>query len=505
LQATSSSFDTNVIEFSAVSKTFGGTTALDDVSFSLERGKVHAVMGENGAGKSTLGRVLAGILQPDRGEVIIDGRARHFGSPREARHAGIGMVHQELALCPDLTIAENLSLGAYPVRNRLFLDRISMQNRARSLLGSVGAEIAPDRLVRDLPVALQQVVQIAGAVGTGADILVFDEPTSSLSDVETGRLFDLISSLRDRGVTILYVSHRMSEVFDLCDTISVLRDGRFVGTLPRREADQDRVVQMMIGRQLEAYFPGQIQHQKGEELLRVESLSSPGRFSDISFSVHAGEIVGFAGLVGSGRSEVATAVLGLDPHATGTVSLTGKDLSRLSPRKRMRAGIGFIPEDRKKQGLALPLSCRINFSLTMLDTLRRFLFIDQRKEQRLLQRSIEELAIKTPGIDLPVAHLSGGNQQKIVLAKWLACSSRILFLDEPTRGVDVGAKASIHALMERLAVGGKGLVLISSELPELLHLSTRILVMREGRLVGECPRSQATQDRLLRMMSGLPE
>ncbi|HSQ74454.1 MAG TPA: ATP-binding cassette domain-containing protein, partial [Bacteroidota bacterium] len=241
----------------------------------------------------------------------------------------------------------------------------------------------------------------------------------------------------------------------------------------------------------------------GEELLRVESLASAGRFSGISFSVRAGEIVGFAGLVGSGRSEVATAVLGLDPRSTGTVTLCGKDISSLSARKRMRAGIGFIPEDRKRQGLALPLSCRMNFSLTLLDALRRFVFLDRRKERRMLQHSVEELAIKAPGLDVPVSHLSGGNQQKVVLAKWLACSSRILFLDEPTRGVDVGAKASIHALMERLAGEGKGLVLISSELPELLHLSTRILVMREGRIAGEIPLAEATQERLLRMMSGL--
>ncbi|MBP1656120.1 MAG: hypothetical protein H6Q31_721 [Bacteroidetes bacterium] len=492
-----------MITFSALTKTFGGTTALDDVTFSLERGKVHALMGENGAGKSTLGRILAGILRPDRGEVIIDGEPKQFGSPREARHGGIGMVHQELALCPDLSVAENLSLGSYPVKARLFVDSKSMEDRARSLLGNIGAEIAPDRLVRDLPVALQQVVQIAGAVGTGADILIFDEPTSSLSDTETRRLFDLIARMRDRGVTILYVSHRMSEVLELCDTISVLRDGRFVGTLPRAEADQDRVVQMMIGRQLEAYFPHHPDEPPGQELLRVESLASAGRFSGISFSVRAGEIVGFAGLVGSGRSEVATAVLGLDPHATGTVTLSGKDLSSLSARQRMRSGIGFIPEDRKRQGLALPLSCRMNFSLTLLDVLRRFIFLDRRKERGMLQHSVEELAIKAPGLDVPVSHLSGGNQQKIVLAKWLACSSRILFLDEPTRGVDVGAKASIHALMERLAREGKGLVLISSELPELLHLSTRILVMREGRIVGELPRADATQERLLRMMSGL--
>lgn len=493
----------HVISFSALTKTFGGTTALDRVTFSLERGKVHALMGENGAGKSTLGKILAGIYQPDSGEMKIDGTQVRFDSPRAARHAGIGMVHQELALCPDLSVAENLALGMYPLKGRFLLNKKAMEARARSLLENIGAPISPERLIKELPVALQQVVQIAGAVGTGADILVFDEPTSSLSDAETRRLFELIARLRDRGVTIIYVSHRMSEVFELCDTISVLRDGRFVGALPRSDADQDTVVQMMIGRQLEAYFPEHLDRPPGNEILRVDSLSSPGRFADISFSVREGEIVGFAGLVGSGRSEIATAVAGLDPKATGKIFLLGRDLSGLSARRRMRAGIGFVPEDRKRQGLALPLSCRINHSLTLLETLRRACFIDRRRETGMLRQSIQDLAIKTPGFETPVSHLSGGNQQKIVLAKWLACSPRILFLDEPTRGVDVGAKASIHALMERLAREGRGLVLISSELPELLHLSTRILVMREGKMVGEVARAEATQDRLLRMMSGL--
>ncbi len=492
-----------MISFTGLSKKFGGTTALDHVSFTLERGKVHALMGENGAGKSTLGKILAGIHQPDSGEITIDGRPARFDSPRAARRAGVGMVHQELALCPDLTVAENLCLGMYPAKGGFMLDRRAMTARAHSLLENIGATIPPDRLVRDISVALQQVVQIAGAVGTGADILIFDEPTSSLSNTETRQLFDLIARLRDRGVTVVYVSHRMSEVFELCDTISVLRDGRFVGTLPRADLDEDKVVLMMIGRHVDEYFPDHLEHPPGDELLRVESLCSPGRFSDITFSVREGEIVGLAGLVGSGRSEVATAVLGLDPHATGRIHLQGRDLSRLSPRKRMRAGLGFVPEDRKRQGLALPLSCRINHSLTILDTLRRFVFVDRRRESAMLHRSIQQLSIKTPDVETPVSHLSGGNQQKIVLAKWLACSSRILFLDEPTRGVDVGAKASIHSLMERLAHEGRGLVLISSELPELLHLSTRILVMREGRIVGEVPRSGATQDQLLRMMSGL--
>ena len=479
------------------------TTALDDVSFTLQRGKVHALMGENGAGKSTLGKVLAGIHRPDRGEVLLDGTARHFASPRDARRAGIGMVHQELALCPDLSVAENLCLGAYPVHTRFLLDRRTMLTRAAAMLRDVGSTIDPHVQVRDLSVALRQVVQIAGAVGTGANILIFDEPTSSLSEAESDRLFTLIGRLRDQGATILYVSHRMGEVFALCDTISVLRDGKFIGTLARADATEETIVQMMIGRQLEAYFPRHPGSAPGGTMLEVERLSSPGRFEGISFTVRSGEVIGVAGLVGSGRSEVAAAIMGLDGEARGDVRLEGRSLASLSTKKRIDAGLGLVPEDRKQQGLALALSCRMNHSMTLLRMLRRFLFLDRRRENAILERSFRELAIKAPGFETPVAHLSGGNQQKIVLARWLARGSRLLILDEPTRGVDVGAKAALHGLIEDLAHQGIGIILISSELPELLHLSTRILVMRGGRMVGEVGREDASQERLLRLMSGL--
>ena len=492
-----------MITFSSIAKSFGGTTALDDVSFTLQRGKVHALMGENGAGKSTLGKVLAGIHRPDRGEVLLDGKARHFASPRDARRAGIGMVHQELALCPDLSVAENLCLGAYPVRVRFLLDSRTMVTRAAAMLRDVGSTIDPHMRAGDLSVALRQVVQIAGAVGTGADILIFDEPTSSLSEAECEHLFALIGRLRDRGATILYVSHRMEEVFALCDTISVLRDGRFIGTLPRADATGDSIVQMMIGRQLEAYFPRHPGSSPGDTMLEVDRLSSSGKFEDITFAVRAGEVLGMAGLVGSGRSEVAAAIMGLDARAKGDVRLRGRSLARLSTRNRIDAGLGLVPEDRTQQGLALVLSCRMNHSMTLLRMLRRILFLDRQRENALLQRSFRDLSIKAPGFETPVAHLSGGNQQKIVLARWLARGSRLLILDEPTRGVDVGAKAALHGLIEDLAHQGIGIILISSELPELLHLSTRILVMRGGRMVGEVGRQDASQEHILRLMSGL--
>jgi ABC-type sugar transport system ATPase subunit len=491
------------IEFKNIGKSFGGTVALDNVNLTLERGEVHVLMGENGAGKSTLGKVLAGLLHPDHGTVVVDGAPVRFPSPREAQQAGIGMVHQELAYCPDLTVAENLTLGRYPQRWRVLLDRTAMVRRAGEMLADIAPELNPSRVMRELPVAQHQMVQIAAAVNSGATILVFDEPTSSLSEPEAQRLFNVITLLKQRGVTILYVSHRMAEVFLLCDRISILRDGRMVGTVVGREADQNAIVRMMIGRQMEEYFPGHRDSPTGREVLRVESLSSPGAFSEVSFTVREGEILGIAGLVGSGRSEMAAAVFGLDPRARGSIRLDGRTMTGSSVRARMRAGIALVPEDRKRQGLALMLSCRVNFSLTLLDLLRRWIFLRLRTERIMLTQAFSKLSIKAASFESPVSSLSGGNQQKVVLAKWLARSFSLLILDEPTRGVDVGAKAAIYSLIEDLARQGRGIILISSELPEVINLSTRILVMRAGAVVGEVQKRDATQETLMRMMSGL--
>ena len=490
------------IRFDAITKTFGGVAALDGVSFSIGRGECHALIGENGAGKSTLGKVLAGIHQPDSGTVLIDGATRAFQSPRDASRAGVGMVHQELAFCPELTVAENLCLGRYPRRLGIFIDQPSMLARARELLGRIGSQIDVRLPMRALSTGQEQIVQIAAAVGTGAEILIFDEPTSSLSEPEAQRLFELIEELKRRGVTIVYVSHRLPEVFRLCDRISVLRDGRYVGTLDRSEATQDNVVQMMIGRAITDYFPQHLHASPGQPLLNVTGLSSPGKFQDISLTVRRGEIVGLAGLVGAGRSEIARAIFGLDPDATGRVEFDGRALPLGDVRCAMRRGIGMVPEDRKRQGLILMAGGRFNFSLTLLDRLSRLGFVDTARERSQAGRYFAQLRVKTPSIDAPVAQLSGGNQQKIALAKWLARDTKLLIADEPTRGVDVGAKAAIHELLDDLARRGVAVLLISSELPEILNLSTRILVLREGRLVGEVPRAQATQERILRLMAG---
>jgi ABC-type sugar transport system ATPase subunit len=492
-----------MVSFSSLSKSFGGVTALDGVTFSVAEGECHGLMGENGAGKSTLGKILAGIHRPDSGEIRICDKAHHFSSPRDAVRAGVGMVHQELAFCPDLTVAENLNLGRYPRRYGFFTNRPAMEERAKRLLGEIGVTLDVRQPMKQLTTGQEQLVQIATAVGTGARILVFDEPTSSLSETESQHLFGLIEQLRRRGVTMIYVSHRLPEVLQLCDRISVLRDGRHVGTLARAEATQDKVVQMMIGRPLAEYFPHHLDAKPGDVKLRVQNLSSRGKFENVSFTVRAGEIVGFAGLVGSGRSEVAQAIFGLDPGARGTVEVDGKPLRLGSAREAMRRGIGLIPEDRKCQGLVLLMSGRGNFSLVILDRLRRFGLLKHGTEAREAAELFARLRVKTPSIETPVSALSGGNQQKVVIAKWLARKLKVLLVDEPTRGVDVGAKAEIHGLIDQLAREGSAVLLISSELPEVLNLSTRILVMREGRLVGEVPREQATQETLMRMMAGI--
>jgi ABC-type sugar transport system ATPase subunit len=491
------------IEFRSITKTFGGVTALKEVTLGIERGECHGLIGENGAGKSTLGKVLAGIHKPNRGGIFIDGVRHVFTTPRDAMNAGIAMVHQELAFCPDLTIAENLCLGHYPRRFGLVLDRAEMARRAQKLLGAIGVKLNIWQNMRDLSTAQEQLVQIAAAIGTDPRILVFDEPTSSLSEPEAQSLFTLIEQLKRRGITMIYVSHRMPELLRLCDRVSVLRDGRYVGTLRRNEAAPDAVVKMMIGRSIEEYFSRPLSAESRDLTLQVRNLTSPGRFQDVTFDIRAGEIVGFAGLVGSGRSQVAKAIFGLDPDVTGEVILAGKSLPLGSVGAAMRSGIGLVPEDRKRQGCIVGMPCRANISLALLDRLRKAGLLDRKREKQIATQYFVQLRIKAASLESPVNSLSGGNQQKIVLAKWLARGGKLLIVDEPTRGVDVGAKAAIHALIDSLSRRGLAVMLISSELLEVLNLSTRILVMRAGRLVGELSREHASQEAVLRLMAGV--
>jgi ABC-type sugar transport system ATPase subunit len=498
------------VRFEGITKRFPGVQALTDVTLSVAAGSCHALCGENGAGKSTLGKVLAGIYAPDEGRLFVNDREVRFAGPRDAFAAGVGMVHQELAFCENLSVAENLCLGELPTTRGL-VDRRAVARRAREMLAAIGADLDVTRRLGELPIAQQQVVQIAVAVGGGARIIVFDEPTSSLSQVEAERLYELIGQLKSRGVTCIYVSHRMAEVYRLCDTISVLRDGRHVATRPTADLGEPDLVHLMIGRPVAAYFgrgqafDASATPSEREELLRVEHLSSEGRFEDVSFSVHAGEVVGLAGLVGAGRSDVAETIFGARERTGGggRVIVAGRDARISSPADAIHLGIALVPEDRKRQGLVLSESGRRNTSLPLLDRLSRLTWLKQSEERALVERHFHMLRVRAPDIDAPVAGLSGGNQQKIVLARWLAANAKVLILDEPTRGVDVGAKAEIHALIGELAAKGAGVLLISSELPELLSLSTRILVLRRGRLVGEMPARGATQDGLLRLMAGI--
>jgi ABC-type sugar transport system ATPase subunit len=490
------------LTFRGITKRFPGVLALDNVSFDIERGSCHALVGENGAGKSTLGKILAGVYVADEGEILLDGNPIQATTPLAARKLGIAMVHQELAFCPNLTIAENLCLGELPHRAG-WLDRRRMRDQARAMLQEIEADLDVDRPIGQLSTGQEQLVQIAAALGTRAQVIVMDEPTSSLSVRESEHLFLLLAKLKQRGFTVIYVSHRLEEIFRLCDTVTVLRDGQHIASEPIAATNPDRIIHQMVGREIKQYTSQHLQREPGEELLRVEHLSSPGKFSDVSFTLRAGEILGFAGLVGAGRSEVAQAIFGLDEEATGKVFVRGKELALGSVTAALRAGLGLLPEDRKRLGLILTMNCRENTSLAVLRRLSVGGFVRRGEERLLTQQYIDRLRVKTASMETSAAALSGGNQQKIALAKWLARECGILIVDEPTRGVDVAAKAEIHHLLDELACQGLALLVVSSELPEVMNLSRRILVMRQGKVAGELARGDFSQPSLLRLMAGV--
>lgn len=491
------------LTFSHITKRFPGVLALDDVSFTVERGECHALMGENGAGKSTLGKILAGVYTPDSGELRLEGDPIKPTDPLRARELGIAMVHQELAFCPNLTIAENLCLGDLPKKFGV-VSRDAMRRKARAMLKEIECDLDVELPISRLSTAQEQLVQIAGAVGTGASIIVMDEPTSSLSVAESEHLFKLLGQLKQRSITVIYVSHRLEEIFRLCDTITVLRDGRHVATERIARTNHDRLVHQMVGRDVEFKTPDHVALALGEEVLRVEKLSSRGKFKDISFTIRSGEVVGLAGLVGAGRTEIAQAIFGLDPFATGKVFVRGTQVKLGSVSKMLKAGVGMLPEDRKRQGLVLTMNCRENASLAALERMTWPLGIIKRSDERAITHNfLTRLQTRMANIESPVATLSGGNQQKVALAKWLARDCSALIVDEPTRGVDVGAKAEIHKILDELARAKMGMLVISSELPELINLCRRIIVLREGQQVGELDRDNFSQTVLLRMMAGV--
>ncbi|MCB8822209.1 sugar ABC transporter ATP-binding protein [Microvirga rosea] len=494
--------DEIILRLEAITKEFPGVRALSQVPFDLKRGEVHAVCGENGAGKSTLMKIISGVYQPDAGTISFKGREHHFGSSLDAETVGIAMIHQELNLVPHLTVAENIYLAREPTHG-IFIDKAKLRADARHCLERLGVDIDPDTPVRALSVAQCQMVEIAKALSLEAEVLIMDEPTSSLTEAETTLLFDVIRDLKQSGVGIVYISHRLDEMAEIVDRVTILRDGRHVSTDAFSAVTVDDIVSRMVGRPLEDKFPERTSTPTDDVLLAVEGLTRRGAFHDISFSLRRGEILGFAGLMGAGRTEVARAIFGADPLDAGQIALHGKPLEIRSPRDAIAAGIAYLSEDRKGQGLAVKMSVAQNLTLAnMAGVADRFGVIDFQRETGTTQRYVDLLNIRTPSIHQVVRLLSGGNQQKIVIGKWLFRDSRILFFDEPTRGIDVGAKFAIYKMMDELAAQGIGVVLISSELPEILGVTDRVAVFHEGKLTATLNTRDTNQEEIMHYASG---
>jgi ribose transport system ATP-binding protein len=494
--------ESGLLALQEISKTFPGVTALSRVSLDLRRGEVHAVCGENGAGKSTLMKIIGGVCAPTSGRIVVKGIERHFASPLQAEQAGVAMIHQELNLVPDLSVAENIYLAREP-RRGFVIDRARLRADAGRCLDRLGGGIDPDRIVRDLPVAQRQMVEIAKALSLEADVLVMDEPTSSLTEQETQRLFAVVRALKASGVGILYISHRLDEMGAIVDRVTVLRDGRHVSTVDFRNTCVDTIVARMVGRSLGDAFPARTSRPADDMILSVAGLSRAGAFADVGFDLRRGEILGFAGLVGAGRTEVARALFGADPAEAGTISLQGRALTIRDPRDAIAAGIAYIPEDRRGQGLATAMPVDANLTLAHMAGVADDLgIIDTAREAEIARRYIDLLRIKTPGLRHPVRLLSGGNQQKIVIGKWLFRAPRLILFDEPTRGIDVGAKHAIYEILDDLAARGVGVILISSELPEILGMTDRVAVFHRGRIVRVLETARTDQEEIMHHASG---
>lgn len=482
-------------------KEFPGVVALDDVSFRLKRGTVHALMGENGAGKSTLMKILAGIYTPDKGEVRLRGMPIRLKSPLDALQNGIAMIHQELNLMPFMTVAENIWIRREPMNRLGLIDHRRMNRMTADLFSRLNIALNPQSQVRDLSVANRQMVEIAKAVSYESDVLIMDEPTSALTEREVEHLFAIIRDLREQGIGIVYITHKMNELFEIADEVSVFRDGRYIGTHASSEVTRDDIIRMMVGREITQLFPKETVP-IGEVVLSVKNLSLEGVFSDVSFDVRAGEILGIAGLVGSGRSNVAETVFGVTPATAGTIEINGREVTINAPYKAIRHGMAFLTEDRKETGCLLVLDVLENMQIAVLqDRFTRAGFVSEREISAACQDMSEKLRVKTPSLYERVENLSGGNQQKVLIGRWLLTRPRILILDEPTRGIDVGAKAEIHRLVSQLARDGVAVIMISSEMPEVLGMSDRIMVMHEGKVTGFLDRSEADQVKVLELAS----
>ncbi|KQX27716.1 D-ribose transporter ATP-binding protein [Ensifer sp. Root423] len=482
-----------------IRKEFPGVVALDDVEFKLKRGTVHALMGENGAGKSTLMKILAGIYTPDKGDVKLKGAEIRLKSPLDALENGIAMIHQELNLMPFMTVAENIWIRREPKNRFGFVDHGEMNRITARLFDRLKIKIDPEIEVRHLSVANRQMVEIAKAVSYESDVLIMDEPTSALTEREVAHLFEIIRDLREQGIGIVYITHKMNELFEIADEFSVFRDGKFIGTHASSEVTRDDIIRMMVGREITQMFPKE-EVPIGDVVLSVKNLALGGVFRDVSFDVRAGEILGIAGLVGSGRSNVAETLFGVTPASSGTISIDGKTLSIDSPNTAIRNRMAFLTEDRKDTGCLLILDILENMQIAVLQD--RFVkggFVTEKQVTAACEEMSRKLRVKTPNLQERIENLSGGNQQKVLIGRWLLTNPRILILDEPTRGIDVGAKAEIHRLVTELARNGVAVIMISSEMPEVLGMSDRIMVMHEGRVTGFLDRAEATQIKVMEL------
>lgn len=484
------------LELSGVMKAFGQVVALKDGRLALHSGSIHALVGENGAGKSTVVKIIAGLYRRDSGTITLDGTVVDFTNTAEAKQAGIAVIYQEPTLFPDLSVTENIFMGRQP-RGRLGrIDRAAMREEVETLFSQLGVRMDPDRTADGLSIADQQMIEIAKAVSLDAQVLIMDEPTAALSGIEVDRLFQVARSLRDQGRALMFISHRFEEVFALCDTITVMRDGSYVSTTPTVDTHADRIVAEMVGREITELFP-KLDAEIGDPLLEVDGLTNPGVFSDISFNVRSGEIVALAGLVGAGRSEVARAIFGVDGYRSGTVAVAGKQVAKGKPTAAMKARIALVPEDRRKQGLVLESSVASNTASAILGSISKLGLVTPRMENHAARPWSEQLELKANAMSTIAGTLSGGNQQKVVLGKWLATNPRVLIIDEPTRGIDVGTKSEVHRLISTLAQQGMAILMISSELPEVLGMADRVVVMREGRITAKINRDVATQENVM--------
>jgi ABC-type sugar transport system ATPase subunit len=494
-----------LLRLEGISKAFAGVPVLEDVSMEVAAGEVHALIGENGAGKSTLMKIATGALHPDAGRIVWKGQTVILRNPRQAHALGIAIVHQELMLVPSLSVSENIFLGRHPATRRVFrwVRWGEMHRRARALLGQLGHDIDPRQPVGELSIAEQQLVEIARALAFNADLIVMDEPTSPLSEHETERLFRIIRQLKERGVSIIYITHRLREIYDLADRVTVLRDGHRIATAELARTTPDELVRWMVGREIGPSVPASRPPARRDEVLRVEGLTARGKFADITFSLHRGEILGIAGLVGAGRTHLLESLFGAPAPDAGRIFLNGRPVVFKTPADAVRHGIALVTDDRKAKGLVPGGSLRLNVALTVKERLARLgLFLSPRRERELAERFTRELRIKARDTEQPVISLSGGNQQKVVLAKWLAAESSVFLLDEPTRGIDVASKVEIYDLIRRLAAEGAAILLVSSELEEILRLADRILVMHRGRIVGHLDREHATEERIMQLATG---